>query len=326
MSTPANYATLIAEIDAIVDDFNLSIFQVFGGKPSNLVSLMQLIDLRYKLFEAGGGAGAIVLAVFKAVGDGTGYSIDDIIILRQTPPAAAEWYNATTGSVIATPDPADLGSVSSASNVSVLSSALPTGASTSALQSAIQANAGSDASKAIAVQGVTNGKAIPVSLGVALPAGSNTIGAISNTSFGISGTLPAFASAPTVNIGTAPNIAIIGVADGEPVGINNAHVIHNESQLSAPSSTSSRNMNGFNRAFITATVANINTNVVLRIEGSNDNSNWVNLSASDADTTITANGTYGFQYVGCPQHIRTTFVSESGGTSATVDVITRLSA
>jgi hypothetical protein len=56
MSTPANYATLIAEIDAIVDDFNLSIFQVFGGKPSNLVSLMQLIDLRYKLFEAGGGS------------------------------------------------------------------------------------------------------------------------------------------------------------------------------------------------------------------------------------------------------------------------------
>jgi hypothetical protein len=56
MAVPANYATLIAEIDAIVDDFNLSIFQVFGGKPSNLVSLMQLIDLRYKLFEAGGGS------------------------------------------------------------------------------------------------------------------------------------------------------------------------------------------------------------------------------------------------------------------------------
>ena len=56
MAVPANYATLIAEIDAIVDDFTLSIFQVFGGKPSNLVSLMQLIDLRYKLFEAGGGS------------------------------------------------------------------------------------------------------------------------------------------------------------------------------------------------------------------------------------------------------------------------------
>jgi hypothetical protein len=58
MATPANYATLIAEIDAIVDDYTLSIFQVFGGKPANLVSLLQLIDLRYKLFEAGGGSGA----------------------------------------------------------------------------------------------------------------------------------------------------------------------------------------------------------------------------------------------------------------------------
>ena len=67
--------------------------------------------------------------------------------------------------------------------VEVTASALPTGASTSALQSSVQADAGSDASKAIAVQGVTGGKAVPVSLGAALPAGSNTIGAISNTSF-----------------------------------------------------------------------------------------------------------------------------------------------
>jgi hypothetical protein len=33
---------------------------------------------------------------------------------------------------------------------------------------------------------------------------------IANTSFGISGTLPAFASTPTVNIGTAPSIAVTG--------------------------------------------------------------------------------------------------------------------
>jgi hypothetical protein len=35
-----------------------------------------------------------------------------------------------------------------------------------------------------------------------LPAGSNTIGSISNSSFAISGTLPAFASTPTFNLGT----------------------------------------------------------------------------------------------------------------------------
>lgn len=114
-----------------------------------------------------GGAQTIVLGIFRATGAGTGYSIDDIIVLRQTPPDAAEYFNVTTGAVIATPDPADLGSVSSAS-VAVTSSALPTGASTSALQSAVQADAGSDASKAIAVQGVTNGKAITVSAGTNL--------------------------------------------------------------------------------------------------------------------------------------------------------------
>lgn len=37
-----------------------------------------------------------------------------------------------------------------------------------------------------------------------LPTGANTIGAISNTAFSITGTLPAFAATPTFNIGTAP--------------------------------------------------------------------------------------------------------------------------
>ena len=67
------------------------------------------------------GPGVIVLAVFRATGAGTGYSIDDIILLRQTPPAAPEYYNATTNAVIDTPDPTELGSVSTASNVVVTS-------------------------------------------------------------------------------------------------------------------------------------------------------------------------------------------------------------
>ena len=56
----------------------------------------------------------------------------------------------------------------------------------------------------------------PVSL-AALPAlatGSNAIGSVTNTAFGISGTLPAFAATPTVNIGTAPTIAVTGALTG----------------------------------------------------------------------------------------------------------------
>lgn len=44
----------------------------------------------------------------------------------------------------------------------------------------------------------------------ALATGTNAIGSITNTSFGISGTLPGFASTPTVNIGTTGTIPVSG--------------------------------------------------------------------------------------------------------------------
>ncbi len=43
-------------------------------------------------------------------------------------------------------------------------------------------------------------------LAAPLPAGTNAIGSITNTAFGISGTLPAFAATPTVNVGTLPTL------------------------------------------------------------------------------------------------------------------------
>jgi hypothetical protein len=61
----------------------------------------------------------------------------------------------------------------------------------------------------IAVTGTFWQATQPVSLASlpSLPAGNNPIGSITNTSFGISGTLPAFASTPTFNIGTIGSIA-----------------------------------------------------------------------------------------------------------------------
>lgn len=50
----------------------------------------------------------------------------------------------------------------------------------------------------------------------ALPTGSNAIGSITNTSFGISGTLPAFAATPTVNIGTTGTIPVSGTITTTP--------------------------------------------------------------------------------------------------------------
>jgi hypothetical protein len=61
----------------------------------------------------------VALAVFKAIANGTGFSTGDIIVLRQTPPSAPEYYNATTNAVIAAPNPASLGPIASSSNVVV---------------------------------------------------------------------------------------------------------------------------------------------------------------------------------------------------------------
>lgn len=67
-------------------------------------------------------------------------------------------------------------------------------------------------------------------------------------------------------------------------------------------------------------VAAINTNVVVRAEGSLDGTSWFNLSASETDVTKTANGQYGMSYNGVVPQVRFRFVSESGGTAATIDV------
>lgn len=90
------------------------------------------------------------------------------------------------------------------------------------------------------------------------------------------------------------------------------------SALAAPGVSDALPVGNYSEHLIQCTVAAINTNVVLRIEGSLDGTNFFNLSASDEDKTITANGTYAFRYVGMVDYIRVRFVSESGGTAATV--------
>ena len=105
---------------------------------------------------------------------------------------------------------------------------LPTGASTSALQTTGNTSLSNIDTKTPALGQALAAASIPVVLpavqvtaltppttvGVnslpALSTGSNAIGSITNTSFGISGTLPAFTTTPTFNIGTAPTIAVTG--------------------------------------------------------------------------------------------------------------------
>jgi hypothetical protein len=90
-------------------------------------------------------------------------------------------------------------------------------------------------------------------------------------------------------------------------------------QLTAPGVTISRNVGELSEHVLQYTVAAINTNVVLRAEGSNDGTNFFNLNVDNADITVTANETNAFVYKGKVNYIRGRFVSEAGGTAATVD-------
>jgi len=62
-------------------------------------------------------------------------------------------------------------------------------------------------------------------------------------------------------------------------------------------------------------VTNINTNVVVRLDGSIDGTNYGPMISN----TITANGTYVYNISGCPmKFIRGNFFAENGGTDAIV--------
>lgn len=117
-----------------------------------------------------------------------------------------------------------------------------------------------------------------------------------------------------------------GGSGGSGGAITRSQVEFTEPQLTAPGTTASRSFAGYALATIQVDVASINTSVTLRIEGSNNGTTWFNMSTSSTDTVITANGPYGFQFESCPEFVRVNFVSEVGGTSATIDVITRFSA
>ena len=67
-------------------------------------------------------------------------------------------------------------------------------------------------------------------------------------------------------------------------------------------------------------VAGISTNLVFTMDGSLDGTNWFNMDTDELTTTINANGTYSLTRSNCPiKQIRLTQVSETGGTTATIN-------
>jgi hypothetical protein len=72
-------------------------------------------------------------------------------------------------------------------------------------------------------------------------------------------------------------------------------------------------------AVFQVTVTSISTNVVVRFEGSLDATNWFNLDANNADSTILNNGTYAYSVMQAPiPFVRGRLVSVSGGSPSVV--------
>ena len=91
--------------------------------------------------------------------------------------------------------------------------------------------------------------------------------------------------------------------------------------LTSAGVTSSQQTAGVNLLF-QVTVSGIGTNVVIRLEGSLDDTNFFNLKEDETDITITANGTRGFALNGCPtKYVRVRLVSLSGGTPTVASMV-----
>ena len=98
------------------------------------------------------------------------------------------------------------------------------------------------------------------------------------------------------------------------LGLNSSFEVSALDSLTSAGVSSSIQTAGVDLTF-QVTVSSIGTNVVVRFEGRLDDTSFFNLDQSGADTTITANGTYGFALNGCPiKFVRIRLVSLSGGT------------
>ena len=73
-------------------------------------------------------------------------------------------------------------------------------------------------------------------------------------------------------------------------------------------------------------IADITTNVVVRLQCSNDATNWRNCNVDGSDTTITTDGAYSmlYTYAAIHRYYKLYWVSEAGGTDATIIVSFRV--
>ena len=100
---------------------------------------------------------------------------------------------------------------------------------------------------------------------------------------------------------------------------------HTFAQMTAPGTSVPIAGNGNSMHMFAVVATDINTSVSFSIEGTLDGTNWFVVDdSSDFDPTsaylITVAGTYKVWCTGLFKYLRINFISEDGGTSATLDV------
>lgn len=101
----------------------------------------------------------------------------------------------------------------------------------------------------------------------------------------------------------------LGGADADRAGLTD-YFVSSLDEISAVGVTDSLKVHGLEKHTFQVTATGISTNVVIRIEGSLDNTNFGNIAADGQDETIAADGTYLFNRSALPlEYVRLRFVS-----------------
>jgi hypothetical protein len=98
-----------------------------------------------------------------------------------------------------------------------------------------------------------------------------------------------------------------------PFGYDGSFETADLGSLTSAGVTASQKTTGANLTF-QVSLSGVGTNVVIRLEGSLDDTNYFNLAASNVDYTLTSNGTYGYVLMAPVQYVRLRLVSLTGGT------------
>ena len=164
---------------------------------------------------AGGVAQPVTIATLPALATGT----NTIGAISNTSFAATQsgaWDITNISGTISLPTEASTSALQTTGNTSL--SNIDT--KTPALGQALAAASIPVVLPAVQVTALTPPTTVGVNSLPALSTGSNAIGSITNTSFGISGTLPAFTTTPTFNLGTAPNLTFTNTSFIANAGTN----------------------------------------------------------------------------------------------------------